>query len=46
MLRATFKPREIPPALKIPPNARAEELAPETLLALFRLAAENTEEKG
>jgi 16S rRNA (adenine1518-N6/adenine1519-N6)-dimethyltransferase len=38
MLRATFKAREILEALNIPANARAEELAPETLLALFRLA--------
>jgi len=37
MLRATFRPLEIPKALNIPPRARVEELAPETLLALFRL---------
>jgi len=43
MLRATFKAREILEALNIPPKARAEELAPQTLLALFRLATEHTE---
>ena len=48
MLRATFKSHEILESLHIPPNARAEELAPETLLALFRFATENAEdtEKG
>jgi 16S rRNA (adenine1518-N6/adenine1519-N6)-dimethyltransferase len=44
MIRATFKKQEILEALHIPPNARAEELAPETLLALFRLATEDTED--
>ena len=37
MLRAVLKPRVIPAALGLSPEARAEDLAPEMLLALFRI---------
>ena len=41
MLRAVIKPATVPETLQIAPNARAEDLPPETLLALFRLLADN-----
>jgi len=39
-IRGTLKLRELPAALHLPPTARAEELAPDVLLALYRFTTE------
>jgi 16S rRNA (adenine1518-N6/adenine1519-N6)-dimethyltransferase len=45
-IRAVLKLRELPPELQLSPTARAEELAPAVLLALFRLTAERPPESS